>query len=92
MAVPHFLSGPQTLVGVGWRHSDVDDGHVGIMPVDLLQQLRPVPRLTDHVEPNLGEQADEAFSEDHRVVGNDYAHGICASTTVPDPGGLSSVK
>ena len=35
--------------------------------------------------PGVLEQPHDALAQQHRVVGDDYAHGITARTTVPPP-------
>ena len=54
------------------------------------EQLVAVGGAPDHVEAGLGEQPREPLAQEHRVVGEDHAHGISAWTTVPRPGGLST--
>ena len=50
----------------------------------------PSAARPDHVEAGLVEQPREPLAQQHRVVGEDHAHGISACTTVPRPGGLST--
>ena len=73
----------QAVVGVGRRHADVDDRHVGLVRVDLAQQVLGVAGLADHVEAPLLEQPHDPLAQEHRVVGDDYAHGILAVMVVP---------
>ena len=42
--------------------------------------------------PGLLEQPHDALAQQHRVVGDDYAHGITARTTVPRPRGLVDLE
>ena len=81
--------GPDALVGVGGRHADVDDGHVGRLPLDALQQLvGPADRR--HVVALVGEDAGQPLTEDDGILRDHDAQGITARTVVPAPGGLTS--
>ena len=78
----------QPVVGVFRRHPDVDDRHVRFVRTNLPQQILGVARLGDDFDSRLGEQPDGALPQQHGVVGDHYAHGISARSTVPSPGGL----
>ena len=78
MLVADPLRGDEALVGVRRRHPDVDDGGVGRGAPHLSQQLVGVAGLAGDVDPGVLEQADDALAGEHRVVGDDYAHGITA--------------
>src|SRR5262249_42680629 len=84
--------GAQALVGVRRRHADVDDGDVGLVGVDLAQQVLGVARLADDLHAGVLEQPRDAFAQQHAVVGQPYTHGICARTVVPMPGGLTTSR
>ncbi len=62
----------QALVGETGRHPDV--GHHQIRPVrgDRTFQRLGVPDGGDHLETEPGEQAREAFAQQHAVLGKDY--------------------
>src|SRR2546421_9524837 len=47
---------------------------------------------TDHLEAGLLEQPSESLAQDHRVVCDDYPHGISTRKVVPRPGGLDTVS
>ena len=49
-------------------------------------------RLADDVEARLAEQHRDAFAQEHRVVGQHYAHGISALSRVPPAGGLQTFR
>ena len=87
---PDLLRGDQSFVGVGGRHADVDDGDVGGVGGDVLEELVGVAGLGDDVDPAVGEEAGEALADDDGVVGEDHPHGIAAVTRVPWPGALST--
>jgi len=70
--------GHESLVGVRRRHLDIDDRNVGLVPVDLAQQLLGVPHLAHHVGPRRAQQRGDARADEDRVVGDDYPHGISA--------------
>ena len=64
----------------------------GSRAVDELEQLVRVRGHPDDLEAGLLEQPREPLAEDHRVVGDGYAHGISAVSRVPRPGGLDTVN
>jgi hypothetical protein len=76
----------QPVVCVGRRHADVDHRDVGLVGVDLAQQVLGVAGLADDLEAPLLEQPHHALAQQHRIVGDDYAHGILAVIVVPLPG------
>src|SRR4051794_39102202 len=80
------------LVGVGGRHPQVDDRHLRAGVFDLLDELLGGGGLADHVEPGFAQQQRDAFAQEHRVVGQHYAHGISALSRVPPAGGLQTFK
>ena len=86
------MRGAQALVGVRRRHADVDDRDVGLVGAHLAQQLVGVAGLADDVEARVLEQARDARAQQHRVLGEDYAHGISALTVVPPPRGLLDLE
>ena len=91
-ALADRLRRAQPLIGMRRRHPDVDDRHVRLRAVDELEQLLGVGGHPDDLEPGLLEQPRQPLAEDHRVVGDRYAHGICAIRRVPRPGGLDTVN
>ncbi len=64
----------------------------GLRALDQLEQRVAVAGEPDDLEAGFLEQPGEAFAQDHRVVGQRYAHGISARSVVPRPGGLETVK
>ena len=60
------------------------------MGADLAHQLLRVAGLPDDLHPGLLEQPHDPLAQQHRVLGDDYAHGITARTVVPPPGGLTT--
>src|SRR5205823_1520413 len=60
----------------------------GLVRAHLAHQVLGVPGLPDDLDAGLREQPDDALPEQHRVLGDDYPHGIRARITVPSPGGL----
>ena len=70
-------------VGMGGRHLDVDDRDVGAGELDPTQQLLSGLGLPDDREPSVGEKARQPLPHDHRVIGDDYAHGISAWSLTP---------
>jgi hypothetical protein len=73
-----LLSGDESLICMGGRHADVDDGCVWRCLSDGSQQGGAVADLAGHVDSRLGEQAGNALAGEHDVVGYDYPHGISA--------------
>ena len=61
----------QTFVGVGGRHSDVDDTEIGLVFGDGVEECIAVTDRGDHVEARVVEQSDDAVTEEHGVVGHD---------------------
>ena len=57
------------------------------MGADLADEVLGVAGLADDLEAVLGEQPDDPLAQQHRVLGDDYSHGILAITVVPAPGG-----
>ena len=75
------VRGAESLVGVcGW-HPDVDDRNVRAGSLDELEQLLGVPGEPDDVESCLLQQPGKALAQDHRIIGERYAHGIRRSAT-----------
>ena len=69
------LGGPDALVGVGGRHPDVGQHHVGVVLGDRLEQLTEVTGLDHLVDSRvLGEQRDEPLTEQHAVLREHHAH------------------
>ena len=58
----------------------------------LAIELLGVARLADDVEARLAEQQRDALAQEHRVVGQHYAHGISALSRVPPAGGLQTFR
>ena len=75
----------QPFVGERRRHPDVDDRHVGLVLVDLAQQLLGGRRLRRHVDPGAPQERGDALAHERAVVGDHDAHGSSAVTTVPAP-------
>src|SRR5205085_11326919 len=48
--------------------------------------------LPDHLEARVLEQTRDAFTRQHRIVGDDHPHGILALTVVPSPSVLVSSR
>src|SRR5437762_2784133 len=78
MLVPNLLRGDEPLVCVRRRHADVDDRDVWSFEPDLPQQGRGILGLGDHVNVRAFEQSYDPLPSQHRVLGDDYAHGISA--------------
>ena len=57
------LRRPETLVGVGRRHPDVDDRHVRSMPADGLQELIGGAGLGVDLEAGLDQQPRDPFAQ-----------------------------
>ena len=83
-----LLGGTQPLVGVRWRHPDVDDRDVGLVARDLEEQVVCTGGLGDHVYSGIAEQGREPVADQQAVVGDHDAHGITAEIVVPIPSGL----
>ena len=76
------LGGDQALVGMGWRHAEVDQRHVRAGQADLPQQGFGVLGLGDHLDACVAQQVDDPLAGEHDVVGDDYAHGSSARSRV----------
>src|SRR5262245_47160581 len=88
MLTPDLLGRDQSLVGVGGGHADVGDRHVGPAQGHLSEQAVGIAGLAHHLDGGVPQQADDPLAGEHRVVGDDYAHGIRARSR---PGPASSV-
>jgi hypothetical protein len=53
------------------RHPDIDDRQLRLCRAHQRQELSPVPRLADNIEPRAVEQASEAFAKQDVIVGQD---------------------
>ena len=68
-------------------HADVCDHDVRLQVTDSCFHRVRVAHGRQHVVAGVGEQAHQAFPEQHRVLTNDEAHHNIAVTVVPVPGG-----
>ena len=75
MPLADLLRRAQPFVGLGRRHPDVDDGDIRLVHRDMAQQVLGIPRLCDDVEACVPEQARDAFTQEHRVIGEYDAYG-----------------
>ena len=73
VATAQLDRGPQSLVGEGRRHADVDHRHVRPFPFDRAPQGIGVRHGVGDGEPPVGQKLDEAVAEDGRVFGDDDA-------------------
>jgi hypothetical protein len=76
------LGGDQALVGVGGRHADVDQRHVGAGQADVVEQALGVLGLGDHLDTGVAQQADDALAGEQDVVSDNYPHGSSACSRV----------
>ena len=83
-----LLGGTQALVGVRWRHPDVDDRDIRLVARDLEEQVVGAGGLGDHVDTGIAEQGREPVADQQAVIGDHDAHGITAEIVVPVPSGL----
>jgi hypothetical protein len=67
--------------GLGRRHADVDDRHVGLMFLDSTQEQRRVADLCEDLNAGPLEELGERLADQGRVVGQDHAqrHGAVIS-------------
>ena len=77
----------QPFVGERRRHPDVDDRHVGLVRVDLAQQLLGRRRLRHDLDSGAPQERRDALAHERAVVGDHDAQGSSAVTTVPAPAG-----
>ena len=69
------LGGADALVGVRGRHPDVGEHDVGLLLADRVEQLAEVTGLDDLVDRGvLGQERDEALTEQHAVLREHHAH------------------
>src|SRR5262249_38467686 len=85
-----LLRRDQALVGVGGRHLDVDDRHVGMLVGHDLKQLAGVAGLAGDLHPSLLKKAGGSLPDQHGVVGDHDAHGISARMVVVPPAASSA--
>ena len=70
-----LLGGADALVGVRGRHPDVGEHDVGLVLVDRVEQLAEIAGLDDLVDGRvLGQERDEALSEEHAVLREHHTH------------------
>ena len=82
--------GAQALVGVRRRHAHVDDGEVGLVALDGDEQGVAVADGGHDLLAGVDEQAGQAGSQEHGVLGDHDAHGSSTITVVGPPAGLST--
>ena len=85
MPVADLLGGDEPLVGVAGRHPDVGEDHIGQPRVDETQEPGGVARLSDHIEPGVGEQPRESFAQQSLVFGEYDAHSTNRLTPRENP-------
>src|SRR5690242_17561681 len=73
----------QALVGMGGRHLDVDDRHVGMFPDHDPEELLGVAGLAGNVHAGVFEEAGCAFPDQHGIVGDHDPHDISARMVIP---------
>src|SRR2546430_1674482 len=73
---------------MGRRQANVDDRDVDGIAFHARQQIVGVAALSNYVHSGLAEETRNAFSEQHAVFGERYAHGISALNRVPPPRGV----
>ena len=61
MAAADLVRGLDALVGLGRRHADVHDGHIGLVLVDRREQLVGTRRLGDDFDPLAAHERRDAF-------------------------------
>ena len=72
---PEALGGADALVGVRGRHPDVGEHDVGLVLADGVEQLAQVTGLDDLVDRRvLGQERDEALTEEHAVLREHHSH------------------
>src|SRR5215472_7856041 len=76
----------QPFVGVGGRHLDVDDRHVGVFGGDDAEELLGISGLAGHLHTGLFEQAGRPLPDQHGVVGDHYPHEISPSIVMAPAG------
>jgi hypothetical protein len=68
-----LAGGVEALDRMGGRHTDVDDGEVGPVLPNELDQVRRVARLAHDLEARALEQAGQALAEEDVVVGEHHS-------------------
>src|SRR3954469_7145840 len=92
MVRANLARGAKPLVGVRWRHPDVDDGQVGAELAHTPQQRIGVVDLGDDLDAVVAEQPRDPLTDQRRVVGDHDPHGSSARMVVPCPPGLSTAS
>src|SRR5262249_30780966 len=82
----------QAFVGMGGRHLDVDDRHVGMLGGHDPKELLGVIGLAGNLHAGLFEEAGCPLPHQHGVVGNHNTHGISPVIVRPDAPGASSMR
>src|SRR5215469_1333385 len=85
VGVADLLRRDQALVGVGGRHLDVDDRHVGMFPCHKLEKFLRITGLAGDLDTGVFEEAGRALPDQHGVIGDHDPHGISARMMAPPP-------
>ena len=86
MLGPDLPFGLDALGAEAGRHADVDDGDVGLVARDGVQEVAGVAGLGHHLQPGVAQHGDDALADEHAVVGYDDAHGTSSSHDRARPG------
>jgi hypothetical protein len=92
VGVPNPPSRADSLVLERRGHSNVDHREIGLVLADRGPKAVGVLRSRHHLVPGVFEKPAEALSQQDLVLGDHDSHGSSATTTVPPPAGLSTVR
>src|SRR5215472_4286212 len=90
MGAADLLRCDQPLIGMGWRHPDIDDRYVGLLGGHDLHELAPVTSRAGDLDTGLLEKAGGPLPDQHRVVGDHDPHGISARIMTAPAGAYST--
>jgi len=80
MSFADLLGRLESLVGLGWRHPDVDDRHVRLVRAHLEHQVICRAALADYLEAGVLKQSGDPLAEQHRGVGKTTRVGAQGGT------------
>src|SRR6202042_585864 len=82
----------ESLAGELRGHPDVDDGDVGTVLLDHVEQFVGAGDACHDVDATAGQDPDQALADQQGIIGDGYPHGRSARIVVPWPAGPSMLS
>ena len=86
--LPRFDRGAQALVLEARGHTHVDDRHVGSLTFDRGDEIGTIADGRRDFVTGIGEEANDPFAQENRILGYNDPHGMTAFNVVGPPAGL----